>query len=72
MTMIINHDEAEILDLALELLFTGPCETFSDALNVARSVLPSQQAYVFDYDRSVADAAALAGDAETCYAASPF
>jgi hypothetical protein len=70
--MHINQEDAEILDLALELFYLGPCETFSDALNVARAVLPSLQAYVFDYDRTVADAAALAGDAETCYAASPF
>ena len=70
--MYIDQEAAETLDLALELYFAGAAETFQFACELAADIGPDLRTYASAYDRAVADAAALAGDAETCYAASPF
>ncbi len=70
--MTIETAPAELLDLALELVYTGDADTLTQALDIAVDLDRTLGTFTLDWDAVVSISAAEAGDWDTAFAALPF
>jgi hypothetical protein len=70
--MTIENARAELLDLALELVYAGDAENLTHALSIAEDLTTTLGALALEWDAQVAPAALAANDFDTAFAALPF
>ena len=70
--MTIETAPAGLLDLALELVYSGDAENLTHALAIAEDIDTALGALALDWNAVVSVAAAEAGDWDTAFAALPF
>jgi len=70
--MTIETAPAELLDLALELVYAGDAEDLTQALDIAADLDRTLGGFTLDWDAAVSTQAAEKGDWDTAFAALPF
>lgn len=70
--MTIETASAELLDLALELVYAGDADPLTSALDIALDMDRTLGGFTLEWDAVVSISAAEKGDWDTAFAALPF
>jgi hypothetical protein len=70
--MAIENARAELLDLALELVYAGDAENLTQALAIAADLEQTLAGVALDWNAAVCAVELVANDFDTVFAALPF